>query len=396
MSTEEQRGVVFPRRRRAPQHRRGRPGGGRGRAPAGRPGRRAGRRAGDQLALRLPRRTSAGWSRPGCTRRGGGGGSPTDGLASLHDRMRVRRRTPDADVATLRGPAAGRRAAARPRCRAARSRSGSCPCRTTGSRLRGDDAAPPARRLGAPPGWSSRPPPRRSGTVHGHPEWLRLTGAPWRCSAPAPRWGRCRRCCAGAPGWPRSTCPGRAAVAAGAGHRPARRRALRAAGAARHGGPRTRPCRGRPARRRARRGRLARRARRPAGARQLRLRRRGHQRAGLDGRRRADPRLRAAAATTSRWRSWPRRPTCSRCPATAVAQRDRGLRGPLDRAPRCCGRPLRALSAGPAAAPRLRPGRRPRASTTAWCRSRGRTTRWPSGSSAGGPRSPATPAAPCR
>ena len=50
------------------------------------------------------------------------------------------------------------------------------------------------------------------------------------------------------------------------------------------------------------------------------------------------------------------------------------------------GGPLRLLSGGRLLRPQLRRRAPTPASTTAWCRSRGRTTRWPSGCSGGGPR----------
>ena len=124
---------------------------------------------------------------------------------------------------------------------------------------------------------------------------------------------------------------------------------------------------------------LAGRDRRPAGAGQLRLRRRRHQRARLDGRRRAQRQLRQPAPTP-RWRSSPRRPTSSRC---------RPTRWRADR--RYGSRPARARRS-PAAAAAVSGGRLMRRNYApgadpgicdAWWRSRGRTTRWPSGSSAG-------------
>ena len=92
-----------------------------------------------------------------------------------------------------------------------------------------------------------------------------------------------------------------------------------------------------------------------------------------------------ARRTTWRWPSWPRRPTCSRSRAEAVAQSAAPTRAA--RAAPLAGRPLRTLSARAAAAPQLPARRRSRHQRQPGRRSRARTTRWPSGCSGGGPRS---------
>ena len=128
--------------------------------------------------------------------------------------------------------------------------------------------------------------------------------------------------------------------------------------------------------------------------RQLRLRGRCHERTGLGGGRRADH----AAAGESRRRG-------ARVPGDADrrVRRTGGGGGALDpRVRRPLGRrqdhrPAAASALGwQAAAPQLRGGLRPRASTTRWCRSRDRTTRWPSGCSAGVRPSPVSRARPSR
>jgi hypothetical protein len=75
-------------------------------------------------------------------------------------------------------------------------------------------------------------------------------------------------------------------------------------------------------------------------------------------------------------------------PADAVEQSTRAYEGRSARA-KTVGRPLRALSGGRLLRRAYAPGSAP-ASSTPWSRSRGRTTRWPSGCSAGGPRWHAT------
>ena len=81
-------------------------------------------------------------------------------------------------------------------------------------------------------------------------------------------------------------------------------------------------------------------------------------------------------------------------PRAAVEQSVRGYAA-RSAAAKLLGRPLRRLSAAGCCAAATGPAPTP-ASTTAWCRSRGRTTRWPSGCSGGGRRWPGTPGPPSR
>ena len=231
-------------------------------------------------------------------------------------------------------------------------------------------------------------------TVAAHPEWLAL---------PDQHRGRARRrrrdgpaaprCCAGAPRWPRSTCPARrsgerlldtARGSAGTLLVPVGDAAAGRDPAARGS---------RPDRRGARRRRVGGGPVRPAGARQLRLRRRATNvrvstavdaltraphggaagpRAGLPGH--PDRRLRR-----------PRR-------------RRRALRAGLrrrSRAAKLLGRPLRLVSGGRLLQRATCPAPT-RGSPTAWSRSRAPTTPWPSGCSGGGPRRRGPPGARCR
>ena len=209
MSTDEQRGVVFPA---AGDGRRSTAALGRAVvADALRPVDPAGalrRRAGDQLAVRLPGPLPpAGRGRAGVPAGRAGDRRGRPGLAARPDagghrgrrrdgprRAGHRARRPSAGDGGGAGPgAAGEGAvAAVPRGAAARRRAG-----------------PPAGRLGDRRG--GRAVRGRGGPHRAGQPGLAAAAAttPSRCSAPAPRWGRCRRCCAGAPGWPRSTCPGR-------------------------------------------------------------------------------------------------------------------------------------------------------------------------------------------
>ena len=132
-------------------------------------------------------------------------------------------------------------------------------------------------------------------------------------------------------------------------------------------------------------GRAPRGAARP---RQLRLCRRGHQRAGLGRRRRPERRAcsRPAGRTTWHWPSSPPRPTSSPCRGRPSHARSANY------AERRTSKVLRVPAAhalrGTAAAAQLRALRGPdaRASTTASSCSRGPTTSSPSGSSGGGRR----------
>ncbi len=195
-----------------------------------------------------------------------------------------------------------------------------------GRRLRGDELRRPAGHLGRRGRDGAD---RRGRRTHGRwrtPTGCGSTGTPSRCSAPAPRWARSRRCCAGAPGSPRSTCPGRRS-GSGCSTPPTAGRAGRCSRCRTSERPR-RPtgCRTTPA---------------PtwcaevpvvadwlaglpgtAGARQLRLRRRRERNVrvslAVDA---LTTRLLRATATTWRWRSWPPRPTCSRSPGTRSRSR---------------------------------------------------------------------------
>ena len=80
-------------------------------------------------------------------------------------------------------------------------------------------------------------------------------------------------------------------------------------------------------------------------------------------------------------------------PADAVAQSVRAYAA-RSRTAKLAGRCGRCPAAACSAAPTSRV--LTRASTTAWCRSKAPTMRWPSGCSGGGPRSPVKPARPCR
>ena len=115
---------------------------------------------------------------------------------------------------------------------------------------------------------------RRGGRRRGRAPRVAAAGraARWPCSAPGPRWARCRACCAGAPtvaavDLPRPALWQRLRRTARAGRRPAAGPG-RTAGAT-GGGPAPTCCTRCPG------GRLAGRAARSAGARQLRVRRRG-------------------------------------------------------------------------------------------------------------------------
>ena len=197
----------------------------------------------------------------------------------------------------------------------------------------------------------------------------------------APRWARSDRCCGGAPRVAAVDLPTAGDLAAGARHRPRGRRST-----ARPGGARDRGRRRRPARRGARR--------RPTGWRAST--------AGSWSATTSTPTAAPTSGSRSPSTRWPPRVTAvaTRHGARLPGHADRRLRGArrggrrtrparttAARAPpSCVGRPLRWVSRRPAAAP---PATRPaptRASTTAWCRSRAPTTRWPSGSSAGGRR----------
>ena len=121
------------------------------------------------------------------------------------------------------------------------------------------------------------------------------------------------------------------------------------------------------------------------GRRQLPVRRRRHARAGLDGRRR--PGLAGDRGAAGHGPGVPghARPTCSSVPGEAVEHSAPGVRRAVRHGE--ARRPSAPLGlTRPAAAPRsTRPAPTP-ASPTAWCPSRARTTRWPRGSSGGGPR----------
>ena len=357
MSDDEQPGVVFPA---GPDGRRSTAALGRAVvADALRPVDPAGALAAEQetnwragYLVHFRRLVEAGLASPAAAARP----SPTAGLASLHDRMRVA--GPDGEPAldewltAPRRPRAGHRRG--PRRRA--SRSASCRCRTAGPAAR-RRAAAPARRAGWPPASSSRRAPRRCARCSANPDWLAAAdertvvvlgaGAEMGPLTALLRWGAR---VAGV------DLPRPAALGAGAGHRPPR-------------------CRDRccvpvdDAGRRAAPGRRAGAdllAEVPAvadwaaalagapGARQLRLRRRRRPTCGCRS---------AVDALTVRLRR--RRPDLALAlPRHADRRVRRARRGgrAVRRAPtptaraaaKLLGRPLRTLSGRPAAAPRLR------------------------------------------
>ena len=292
-------------------------------------------------------RTSAGSSRRGSRDPRMPSTIADAGLASVYDRMRWR--DPDGRQVRLeaalggvagqpRRPAGHRDARRRGRARAARSPS---PIAVTGS-------AATTCAASSTPGWptasSSRPCARRSARCSTTPSGCASRAAPSSCSAPPPRWGRCGRCCAGAPRSPPSTCPvptcgpGCSATPAGwpVGCSCPRPRAATDLAAARRGRPRPRP---------ADRHRVGLRAARVARHRQLRLRRRRHQRAGQHRRRRPDRDGAPRRAPTPRCRSSPPRPTSSPCPVRPSTPRRRPT--PTAAPRRCCaGRcaPCRAVA----------------------------------------------------
>ena len=299
-----------------------------------------------------------------------------DGLASLHARMRV------IDADGRREPPARRFAAPdrRPlrdghrRGGGGRGASGSSRCRTAGERLRGDDAAPRSWTPGSPPASSSRPAPRRCARSLANPDWLDLpgdtvvvlgAGAEMGPLTALLRWGAD----VVAVDLPRPAIWQRLLETAGRYggrlHAAGRRRAPATdadLAAARRRRPAARACAGS-------RDWLGG-ARRRAGARQLRVRRRRDQRAG---RRRPSTRSPRGCAATAAG------------PGAGVpGHADRRVRGPRRRGrrsrPARYARPRRHRPAAPAAADAsaaagccaatTRPAPT-RASTTAWCRSRG-------------------------
>ena len=126
---------------------------------------------------------------------------------------------------------------------------------------------------------------------------------------------------------------------------------------------------------------------RAAGARQLRLRRRRDQRAGVDGGRRPHRAPAGATAPTLALAFLATPTDVFAVPGRGGGARPtRALRDPAARGQ--AARPAAADAVGrPAAAPQLRAGRRPGHQRQPGRRSRGRTTRWPSGCSGGGRRS---------
>ena len=171
----------------------------------------------------------------------------------------------------------------------------------------------------------------------------------------------------------------------GAGH--GRRR--HAVGRAARWRPRARPRRRDPV------GRAPRGAARP---RQLRLCRRGDQRARVSAAVDAlTPRVIETTRSRRRGPGLPRhaRPTSSPCPASAVATVGRPTTPSGIRA-RCCACPCAPSPVGGCSAATTSPAGRRRASTTASCCSRGPTTFSPSGSSGGGRRHTAPTAGWCR
>ena len=313
------------------------------------PPRWSGRRPGG----RTTRRTSAGWSRPACPTRRAGSRSPrvawprwTGSCGSCEPtapRRRCRPRSPSRPAAS--SASAEVTGAGEP------ERELVLPYR--GQRLRGDGIR---RRVEA---WVAAGVAEPSlvepvEDVLAHPEWLRLDGitvAALGAAAemgPVPsllRWG--------------------ATVAAVDLPRPALWEALRRVARAGAGrllipvDPRHRRARRRPAHRGAGDRRLAGRAARPAGAGHLRVRRREPAPAAGRGGRRAGPAAAASAAPTWGWRSWPRRPTRSRCRARRSSTPPAPTAGARSR-PRLLRPPLRAVSRGRLLAAAVPAGRGPR------------------------------------
>ena len=267
-----------------------------------------------------------------------------------------------------------------------------------GERLRGDALA---RRLdaGRPPGSSNRLAPTRSGRLRLIRSGSACPGGRWPCSALEPRSARCRSCSAGVPGGrdrPATSStlgPGPAHGAGCGGPRSCR---------SRRSGPRTvRPgdatCgagRPRPGRRRPRSRWTGWRARRPAGAGQLRLRRRRGERAvsaAVDA-----LTLRLQAARDDLALAFLATPTdVFAVSGDAVASRRAPTR-PGHVAPKLVQRPLLdAVGAGGCCAAPTCPAPIP-ASATAWLPSRGPTTPWRNACNGGGPHSPATAGQRCR
>ena len=175
----------------------------------GRPGRGARRRARDQLAHGYLGALPPRWSRRGCSSREA---ALTDrprraGLAARPDAGR----RPDGGTETgLDGAftAARRRRAGHGHRAPGTGEAGArALAAVPGQRLRGDDAAPPARRLGRPPASSSRPAPRRCARSLANPDWLDLPGRARRGARRRRRDGPADRAAAlGRPTWSRSTC----------------------------------------------------------------------------------------------------------------------------------------------------------------------------------------------
>ena len=394
----EPTGVVFPEvdgRRSTGATGRGRR---RRRAAPGRPGRRRGGRAARPTGAAATWPTSAAWSRPGWPGPRPRVAIADAGLASLHDRMRWR--DPDGEQVPLGRPSAASPAARPTRCAPRPSRGGGEPRRDLalpyrGERLARRRPAPPARRLGRRR--RHRADLRRGGAhVIAHPDWLRLAG---------PHRRRARRRRRDGPA-ALAAALGRRRVAAVDLPRPDLWSALlddargRGGPAARAGrdrgaaGDLARAGRRRPAARPAARRRLGLRPAGAARARQLRLRRRRHQRAGLAPPSTPSPR-RCAGARPDTALAFLATPTdVFAVPGEAVAASVQALRRPphVQGAARPAAHPVRR----PAAAPQLRARRRPRHQRQPRAAAGPQLRRWPSGCSAGGPRRRGPRARRCR